>query len=215
MKRPNPIAPFIFRVATALTLATAVVFQFLQSTDPTFPTLYFTVDSAILMAVVLAASLARRSPSLDVVRGAATIGVIVSGLIYAAVIAPNSTNGTWFAPWDDTMVRTSTVLLHGIGPFLAIADFLTHDYPAASTHKTIALWCTWPLAYIVAITSLAAVGIGHVPYVFLNPQTGGGALGVAGAMTAMMAIVALLSYMLLQVRRKVPRYVHLASRQDV
>jgi hypothetical protein len=196
-------APTIIRVATLTTLASAVVAQFLQHTDATFPPLYFTVDSALLMATVLTLSLRRsESPALDVVRGAATIGVVVSGVIYATVIAPNSATGTWFAPWDDTLVRTSTVLMHGIGPFLAVADFLTHDYPAASTRKTMAWWCAWPMAYFVAVTSLAAVGVGHIPYPFLRPQTGGGILGVAGAMVALTTLVALLSYLLLHVQRK-------------
>lgn len=199
-----PNTSTIVRVATLVTLTSAVVLQFLQHTDATFPLLYFTVDSAVLMVLVLTVSLTRpRSSTMDVVRGAATIGVVVSGVIYATVIAPNSATGTWFAPWDDMVVRTSTVLMHGIGPFLAVADFLTHDYPSVSTRKTIAWWCAWPMAYIFAVTTLAGVGIGHIPYPFLSPQTGGGVLGVAAAMAALTAIVALLSFALLHVRRKV------------
>lgn len=201
---PTLTTPTIVRVATVGTLALAVLCQFLQHTDPTFPLLYFTVDSAVLLVFVLALSLARPgSSTVDVVRGAATVGVVVSGLIFATVIAPNSATGTWFAPWDDMFVRTATVLMHGIGPFLAVADFLTHDYPAASTGPTVAWWCTWPMAYILAIISLAAVGVGHVPYTFLSPQTGGGVLGVAGAMVVLTAIVAFLSYVLVRVHRAV------------
>lgn len=204
LRHPFPNTSTIVRVSTLVTLTSAVVLQFLQHTDPTFPLLYFTVDSAALMVLVLAMSLTGpRSSTVDEARGAATIGVVLSGMIYATVIAPNSATGTWFAPWDDLAVRTSTVLMHGIGPFLAVADFLTHDYQSASTRKTIAWWCAWPLAYIVAITGLAAVGVGHVPYPFLSPLTGGGALGVAAAMTALTALAALLSYTLLRVRRKV------------
>lgn len=204
LRHAFPNTPTIVRVATLVTLTSAVMLQFLQHTDPTFPLLYFTVDSAALMVWVLAIGLTRpRSSTVDVARGAATVGVVLSGLIYATVIAPNSATGTWFAPWDDMAVRTSTVLMHGIGPFLAVADFLTHDYPSASKRKTIAWWCAWPLAYVVTITGLAAVGVGHVPYTFLSPQTGGGARGVAAAMAVLTAIVALISYTLLRVRQKV------------
>lgn len=198
------ITPTFVRVTTAVTLASAVTCQFLQHTDPTFPLLYFTIDSAVLLACALAISLAHpSSPTLDVVRGAATIGVVISSLIFATVIAPNSATGTWFNPRDDVFVRTATVLMHGVGPLLAVSDFLTHDYPETSTRKMLASWCAWPLAYIIAIMSLAAVGIGHVPYTFLQPQTGGGILGVVGAMGALTAIVAFLSYGLVRVHRKV------------
>lgn len=186
-------APLAVRVATVVVLVAAVVCQLVQRTDPTFALAYFTVCSALLLAVVLVVCEGRPGVvALELTRGAATVGVLVSALVYATVIAPASETGGWFAPHDDVPVRIATVLLHGVGPFLAVADFLLHPLGAGAVRspgdrsvlrlRTAGLWLLWPASYLVGMVVVQVAGLGQVPYPFLQVDTAGDlppALGAA------------------------------------
>lgn len=104
----------------ALTEAVAVLCQFLQRTDPRFPLVYFTVLSGALAGVVALAEVLfrRRHFVIDASRVAAAVGVIVSAVIFAALIAPATPTGTWFQPWDDLWARVATALFHAVAPVL-------------------------------------------------------------------------------------------------
>lgn len=168
----------LLRALGALALGVGVIAQFIQHTDPAPPLAYFTVWSAILGTLTLAAGAIRHHELPVTVRGAATVGCAISGIIFATVIAPATETGTWFQPWDDYWVRTATVLMHGIGPVLITADFIATPAHVTRPWRQAALWCTWPLVYIVSALGVQAVGGQPVPYPFLNPQQTPGALVV-------------------------------------
>ena len=196
----------LLRAVGALTLGVGVVAQFIQHTDPTPPLAYFTVWSAILGALTLAVS-TRRGRELPVaVRGAATVGCVVSGVIFAAVIAPATETGTWFQPWDDFWVRTANLLMHGLGPVLIAADFIATPTRANRPWRQAAMWCTWPLAYIVTIFVTQAVDGSKVPYPFLNPQVNSIGL-LIGSITALTLLFLLVGRILLFLNGKVHRNV--------
>ena len=158
------------RAAGSATLTAGVVCQFVQHTDPTPPLAYFTVWSAIFGALVLALA-AFSAPSLPAaIRGAATVGCVVSGLIFAAVITPATPTGTWTQPGDDGWVRTANVMLHGIGPVLIAAEFAITPIRVTRPWCQAGLGCIWPAVYIVAAFSLQAADVTPVPYPFLNPS---------------------------------------------
>jgi len=193
--------PRLVRAAAATTLAVGVICQFLQHTDPVFPLAYFTIDSAILMTVVL--SIPNRGQWHDVVRGAATQGVILSGVVYAAVIVPGSKSGHWFAPHDDFYIRTANLLLHAIAPLLVIFDFLAQDYPASSIAKTISQWMLIPLAYLIVMETLDVTGLVGMPYEFLRISGGAGLARFSLAILALLAVIAMLDWALLAAYRKI------------
>lgn len=181
------------QLATAVLLVNqvcAVVCQFMQHTDPRFPLWYFTVDSAILAGLGAAADLAmphaRWVPAL---RHTAAVGVVVSAVIFAAVIAPTSPSGTWFQGHDDLPVRVATVLFHAVAPALVIG---CHSLRPTGLRGRAAVGYAflWPLAYLVGLCIMvAARGPGVIPYPFLAPgQVGWGIVALAvGALSALIA----------------------------
>lgn len=172
------------RLVTAVLLVNqvcAVLCQFLQHTDPRFPLWYFTVDSAILAGLGAAADLAvPRARWVPALRHTAAVGVVVSAVIFAAVIAPASPSGTWFQGHDDLAVRVATVLFHAMAPLLVIACYLLR--PTGLRGRAAARQAfPWPLAYAVGLCIMVAIrGPGVIPYPFLAPgQVGWGIVGLA------------------------------------
>lgn len=194
-------------------LLTGVVLQFIQYTDPTFPLLYFTVDSALLLAgALIASSLRPDSARIATIRGAATVAVLLSALIYATVIAPASSTGTWFQPWDDGYVRAAMVVQHAAAPVVALADFLLHPYPAGAKRGTVLRWCAWPVAYFIPVTVLDVAGIATMPYPFLAIDTLSDLPAVLGAMVALSLLVGALGYGLLTLHGVTARHLNTPAR---
>jgi hypothetical protein len=158
-----------------------VLCQFLQHTDPRSPLVYFTVLSGILAGLLAAveATVRYRSASIDAARVTTTAGVVVSAVIFAALIAPASPSGTWFQSWDDLWVRVATVLFHGVAPVLVITDLvLRRPSPPISTWLVAAY--SWPVTYLVALTLAATAFDVAIPYPFLSPsQMGWGTVSIA------------------------------------
>jgi hypothetical protein len=191
------------RVATLLSIAivvnqaAALLCQFVQHTDPRFPLLYFTVDSgAFAGAVALIAVVRPRLSSLPGLRAASAVGVLLSAVIFASVIAPATGTGTWIQPYDDYWVRTATILFHAVAPVLVTIDFVIHGVPRRRTRRII-YWClVWPLAYIIVMGGLAVLGLVGMPYPFLDPSnTGWGT--VLGSVGSLSALILLLTSVLL------------------
>jgi hypothetical protein len=168
------------------------VAQLVQHTDPKPALTYFTVWSALLGAVALAVAATRRGAHVPLlVRGAATVGCLVSALIFATVIAPATPTGTWYQPWDDPWARTATTLMHGVGPALILLDFVTTPVREARPWRRTLTWTVWPLAYLVVTLGHQALGGPPVPYPFLDlAQTSTPAvLGAIAALTLVFVVV--------------------------
>ena len=180
--------------------------QFLQTTDPTPPLTYFTIDSAALTALAAAWTLAR--PPIDRtarLRGIGAVGVVASGIIYATVIAPATPTGTWVQPTDDTAVRIATILLHGAAPPLAAALFLLASpppYRRAAAEAT--RWLAFPATYLAIISLGAVAGAWTIPYPFLRPSRSGWPL-VLLAVAALSALIMLIGLVLLTVSARLHR----------
>jgi hypothetical protein len=172
-----------------------VVCQFVQGTDPRFPLLYFSVDSAILAGGAAALTLCGRDGRWCwLIRLAAVVGVAMSAIIFVAVIVPATQTGTWFQPHDDLPVRTATLLIHGVAPVLVVAEYVL--WPNRLSVRESVLWSySWPLAYLAGIAALvAAVGTDAMPYPFLRPAVSGWPTALA-AYAALMGLVGLLGWL--------------------
>lgn len=176
-----------------LTEAVAVLSQFVQNTDPRSPLVYFTVLSGVLVGLVAAVETATRHRGvwLDGARVTTTIGVVVSAIIFTALIAPSTPTGTWFQPWDDVWVRTATVLFHGVAPALVIADLVLRR-PSLSPMRWLLAAYIWPLTYLASIALVAKAFDVKVPYPFLSPsQMGWGTVSIAiTSLAALVGVVA-------------------------
>lgn len=178
--------------AVLITETVAVTFQFVQQTDPRFPLLYFTVDSAVLAAVTAAIMLTwpqfRYLPALRVT---SAVAVVVSALIFAAVIAPATPTGAWIQPYDDYWVATATILMHGVAPVLVSVALPSLPLPMYLRYGYF-----WPVVYLAALVVVATLGSVPMPYPFLAPSQMGWprAMGSAVALAAIIAAVSCALY---------------------
>ncbi|WP_370333600.1 Pr6Pr family membrane protein [Mycolicibacterium hippocampi] len=172
-----------------------VTCQFLQKTDPRFPLVYFTVWSGILAGVIAIAGV-RRYSRLELPRVSAAVGVVVSGVIFAVVIAPATATGTWFQPWDDLAVRIANVLLHGVAPVLVVTDLILRP-PTQRLSRWLGAAYGWPMLYFIAIATSAMAVPYAMPYAFLSPQDVGWptVLGAVAASIALFTVVALVLFL--------------------
>jgi hypothetical protein len=174
--------------------------QFIQRTDPRFPLVYFTVDSALLAALAagLTLCLTATGRHLTSLRLCAAVAVIVSGVVFTAVIAPATPTGTWIQPSDDCWVRAATILMHGVAPPLVALDWALRGWPL-TLWRHVLLGAGWPLAYLCGIAGVVALGI-RPTYQFLSPAQMGW-LGVLGSVAALAILFMAASALLARVAR--------------
>lgn len=173
----------LLRVGTLICLLAGVLCQFLQTTDRRPPLSYFTVDSALLAACTLSASLAFPSwRRIEHIRGTAVVAVVISGIVFASIIAPGTNGGSWFAPHDDPFARAATLLMHGVSPILISLDYVAHPIHSLRPSADAFRWLIWPLGYFAMVGPLATFGVLNFPYEFLNPD-------IVGAPVAVLAFI--------------------------
>lgn len=133
---------------------------------------YFTILSNLL-AVVLFGGQAL-SPdwmrSNAFLRGALTLYMTMTGLVYAVVLAPLAVDVGDYAPW-------SNFVHHNLAPAAVLIDWLL--FPPRQRLRSSApwLWLIFPLAYFVFSVARGS-GSGFYPYPFLNRDQVGGLGGV-------------------------------------
>lgn len=145
---------------------------------------YFTVLSNIGAVVVLFMLAARpdRNESLwlGVIRGAVTVCMAVTGLIYATILYPQLADVAAPEPWID-------ISIHVVGPIVVIADWL-YDPPIVALPKlSILYWMIFPAAYLLYSLVRGSFADWY-PYPFLDPRGESGWAGV-GIWSAVVLIV--------------------------
>ena len=136
---------------------------------------YFTVESNLLAVTSLlvsayAVSVGRSSRGLSFFRGAVTLYMTTTILIFIVLLSGYPSSELTAVPWDNTV-------LHYIMPIVIIVDWLLLPATPAVAPRTALIWLAFPLAYLAY--SLIRGPIAHwYPYPFMNPDTHG-YLGVA------------------------------------
>jgi len=131
---------------------------------------YFTNLSNIFAAVVLIMSalylMKSRKPSRrdDIIRGAATLYMAVTGAVYVTLLSGEELG--LLMPWVN-------VLTHMVMPVFVIADWLYQPPQTKLRFKHIWLWFIFPLAYVV-YSLIRGAAVGWYAYPFLNPDKVGG-----------------------------------------
>jgi hypothetical protein len=159
---------------------------------------YFTIQSNLLLAVVLIATavlrLQRREPPawVQVARGATTAYIVLVGIVYATLLAGHE-NGGVPLPWANTV-------LHVVLPLYGPLDWLlVADRPALRWGR---LWLVllFPAIWLVVVLLRGATD-GWVPYPFLDPATGVGTVAVFCVIIAVgVLVMALVIWALSRVR---------------
>ncbi|WP_139418103.1 Pr6Pr family membrane protein [Agromyces laixinhei] len=164
---------------------------------------YFTVQSAFAAVVTLgiAGWFALRRPRdpawLGVLRTMVTVYLLVSGIVFAVIVAQASTRDYRVdVPWSDT-------LLHFVVPALAVAAWSTDAVLAVNPRVP---WSTvgWVLVYPslwLVYTLVRGADVGWYPYFFLDEAQVGSALGVAFYCLLVLAIFVSLTAGLVSINR--------------
>jgi hypothetical protein len=146
---------------------------------------YFTIESNMLAIAVLIVGGLLNPQSRDwaYLRGAATLFMIITGIVYAALLA-NAEVGLKTAWIDDT--------LHRVIPLVMLADWIFFSPWTRGSFAAALGWLAGPLAYFAY--SLARGPIAHwYPYPFLDPRHEGGYGRVALYAVVLAAAVGLLA----------------------
>lgn len=157
---------------------------------------YFTIQSNLIVAVVLAVAgviqLRRPDPRrpeprrLDLLRGAATVYISITGVVYALLLSNIDVNMP--LPW-------ANVVLHYVVPVAMVVDWLLDLPERVIEFRTAVVWLAYPLIYL-AYTLLRGPAVDWYPYPFLDPGPHGYgyvavmSLCVAVAAAAFVAVVA-------------------------
>ncbi len=162
----------IYRLGFALLTLAAMVTQMVSlaaagTLDSVNYLTYFTIDSNLIATLLLLVGAVRwrseRSPTLDLMRGAAVVYMSVTGAVFAVLLS--GTNVDTAIPWVNSVV-------HEVMPMVIIADWLLDPPPTRLTFRQGALWLSFPAVWIVyELIRGSVTGTYHYP--FLNPANGG------------------------------------------
>ncbi len=135
---------------------------------------YFTVLSNILAAVLLAGLAV--SPgwmsSNGAFRGAVTLYMVITGMVYAVLLAPIEADVGLTDPWIN-------YVLHSLGPAAILIDWLLFPPTVALARSALWWWLLFPAVYLT-VTLIRGPIVDWYPYPFLDPGEVGSYLGVAG-----------------------------------
>jgi len=141
---------------------------------------YFTIQSNILV-LVSAASLVTRpdrdGPVWRVLRLDAVLGIVITGLVFALVLAPDiALSG--LALW-------LTIGFHYFTPWVALGGWLLFGPRPRVTRSTVAWAFAWPVAWLVYTFVQGAI-TGWYPYPFLDV----GEIGLPAALVSCAVVLA-------------------------
>jgi hypothetical protein len=176
----------VARVAAAVLGIAAIVTSFAQRTGPASNFFsFFTIESNILaVGVLLLGGLLTSCPrGWPFLRGAVTLYMVITGLVYAALLSR-----------VDVQLQSAwtNAVLHRVLPLVLLVDWLAFP-PWARVRARLALaWLAFPLAYF-AYSLIRGPHAHFYPYPFLDPRPHGYGYVVVYALVlaAGMAVLAL------------------------
>lgn len=126
---------------------------------------YFTILSNLLAIVVLliGGALDPRSSRWAYLRGAATLYMVITGIVYAALLS-NQDVGP-LAPWVNSA-------LHQVTPAVLLADWVCFPPWPRASYRALG-WLAFPLLYF-AYSLIRGAVVNWYPYPFLDPRHPGG-----------------------------------------
>jgi hypothetical protein len=136
---------------------------------------YFTIQSNVAYGIFAAWAAFRGRATPPVLKGAVTLYVAITGLVYHLVLT-NPASGFAVGPVQrDLPEAIGNQLLHTVVPLLAVLDWLLFDGRGRFRWRHALLWLAFPLAYL-AFALLRGLIVDKYPYPFINVTE----LGYAG-----------------------------------
>ncbi|MGG0723599.1 Pr6Pr family membrane protein [Bacillus mycoides] len=202
----------IYRMLLSLLAFSALITQFVTRAqvkpfNPVNFFSFFTIESNILVAVILLLSSLvtatfGRSEQFGVLRGAATVYILTTGLIYFLLLRGLEESLQTAIPWVNTV-------LHYIMPLAMILDWVINPPTKAVTWKQAASWLVFPLLYVV-YSLIRGPFVNWYPYPFLDPRIGGYgrvllySIGIAVVIGAICGLVKMLGNRSLHIKNNPP-----------
>ncbi len=172
----------IYRIVFALATLFAIAYQFNHLREnggfrPANFFSFFTIESnlfasAIFLLGALTSLRFSQSRTWDMVRGAAALYMITTGVVYGLLLSGYQEELQTTIPWVDTV-------LHKLFPLVLFADWLICPPVNRIPFKRALIWLTYPLVYC-AYSLIRGPIVDWYPYPFLNPDSAGGYIGVVG-----------------------------------
>lgn len=125
---------------------------------------YFTNESNLFFVMLILTGTAlgvRRPPWFDDVRGAVAFSLVMTGIIYALLVAPLDELLRWDIGWTG-------IVLHRLAPVAALLDWLLTARRRAPSARRILWWQLFPVVFLVG-TWVRGGLTGWYPYEFLDP----------------------------------------------
>ncbi|WP_283750264.1 Pr6Pr family membrane protein [Bacillus cereus] len=165
----------VYRLLLSLLAFSALITQFVTRAqvkpfNPVNFFSFFTIESNILVAVILLLSSLGtatfgRSEQFGVLRGAATVYILTTGLIYFLLLRGLEESLQTAIPWVNTV-------LHYIMPLAMILDWVINPPTKTITWKQATSWLIFPLLYVI-YSLIRGSFVNWYPYPFLDPRIGG------------------------------------------
>jgi len=129
---------------------------------------YFTIESNIIAVVALLVSAVavasnKQHRSVDMLRGAATLYILITGVVFSVLLA--NLESLTATPWDN-------IVLHYIMPVVLIVDWFVDPPKRRITFSRTLLWLIYPIAYVIYSLIRGEITSWY-PYPFLNPASNG------------------------------------------
>lgn len=126
---------------------------------------FFTILSNFFAAMYLLYFGFTNSHSINsqAVRGAITLYMLMTGIIFALLLSGIENIRLTAVPWDN-------FVLHYLMPIAVVGDWLLNPPKKSPSRKAVALWLIFPVAY-VTYTLIRGAVVEWYPYPFLNPLT--------------------------------------------
>ena len=159
---------------------------------------YFTIQSNIfafvmLLVSALAVASNKRSTKLNLLRGAATLYMVITGIVFAVLLAGVEGSILTAVPWDN-------LVLHYIMPVVLLVDWLVDKPSKGITFKSSFVWLIYPLTYVI-YSLVRGQLVNWYPYPFLDPKTKGFS-GVFLTSVGIAALTMILMFVLTKLTRK-------------
>jgi len=157
---------------------------------------YFTIQSnifafAILLASTVAVASNKKSTILNLLRGAATLYMVITGIVFAVLLAGVEGSILTAVPWDN-------IVLHYIMPVVLLVDWLVDKPNKSIAFKNSFVWLIYPVAYVI-YSLTRGYFVDWYPYPFLDPSSNGyggvlvTGIGIAGLTFVLMFALTKLS----------------------
>ncbi len=158
---------------------------------------YFTVEANTLAVISLVASSFAvatrvRDRRLDYFRGAVTLYMTTTILIFIVLLSGYPSKELTAVPWDNTV-------LHYIMPIVIMIDWLIAGARQAIRYRWALCWLAFPLGYL-AYSLIRGPIAKWYPYPFMNPSTHG-YVGVAITSVVIAVVLAVITWVIASVPR--------------